>query len=327
MTQTVLVTGVAGFIGMHTAISLIRSGFQVIGVDNLNDYYPVQLKRARLSEISREESAEHFEFHETSIDDSNAMNALADRVKPAAIVHLAAQAGVRYSLENPMAYAQSNLIGMTVMLELARHHQVNHFVYASSSSVYGGSKETPYSEQQRVDSPVSFYAATKMANEMMAASYAHLYQVPATGLRFFTVYGPWGRPDMAPWLFTDAILQGKTINVFGNGAPLRDYTYIDDIVAGICRVLESPPNSTSGRPARVLNIGNGTPISVMQFIQTLEEITGKKAKLKMLPMQPGDVDVTHANISAINELTGFSPNTDCIDGMRKFVDWFRNYHN
>jgi len=325
--KTVLVTGAAGFVGMHTAIALLQAGHRVVGIDNLNDYYPSPLKRDRLDEITRVAGAgAEFSFHLTDIADEAAMRGLAEDCNPTDIIHLAAQPGARYSVDHPMAYAQSNLIGTTVVLELARQQKVDHLIYASSSSVYGGNVKVPYEETDPVDTLVSFYAATKRANEAMATSYAHLYKIPTTGLRFFTVYGPWGRPDMAPWLFTDAIENDRSIRVFGYGKPERDYTYIDDIVDGIIRVLDKPPEKTLAAPHRLLNIGNQQPVSTSEFIQTLESILGKPAIQEHLPMQPGDVEKTFASIDALNSLIGFTPNTKLHDGLSAFVQWFRDYH-
>ena len=327
--MTILLTGVAGFIGMHTAIALLARGHRVVGVDDLNAYYTPRLKHDRLAMIGRAAGAtQSFEFHHIAIEDEQAMRALANQAPPQAIVHLAAQAGVRHSIENPMAYARANLLGTTVVLEIARAARVDHLVFASSSSVYGGNTEVPYAESQRVDTPVSFYAATKRANEAMAHSYAHLYGIPTTGLRFFTVYGPWGRPDMAPWLFTDAILAGRPIRVFGHGRPQRDFTYVDDIVEGVCRVLEHPPTSgtTALAPWRVLNIGNQTPVSVTHFIDVLERLCGTKAIREPVGMQPGDVEITCADIGALHALTGFQPATPLAEGLARFVEWFRAWH-
>ncbi|MEZ5660991.1 MAG: GDP-mannose 4,6-dehydratase [Burkholderiaceae bacterium] len=326
MNERILVTGAAGFIGMHVAMALLDRGHRVVGVDNLNDYYPVSLKKARLGEITRHPQAAHFKFARADIADQDRMLELHREHDFTRIVHLAAQAGVRYSIENPLAYARSNLVGMTVILELARRAQVSHMVYASSSSVYGGNSKVPYSETDRVDSPVSFYAATKLANEAMAHSYSHLYRLPLTGLRFFTVYGPWGRPDMAPWLFTEAIAAGRPIKVFGHGKPRRDFTYIDDIVRGVVDVLDLPPPATvDGDPHRVLNIGNNEPVSVDDFIATIECTLGRRAERIPMAMQPGDVEITFADVSRLQALTDFRPNTALADGMAKFAAWYLNY--
>ncbi|MEZ5652434.1 MAG: GDP-mannose 4,6-dehydratase [Burkholderiaceae bacterium] len=326
MSECILVTGAAGFIGMHVVSDLLAHGHRVIGIDNLNDYYPVALKRARLAEIARRPDAGRFSFVHADIADHDRMLELHREHGFTRIVHLAAQAGVRYSIENPMAYARSNLVGMTVMLELARHAGVVHMVYASSSSVYGGNTKVPYSEDDRTESPVSFYAATKLANEAMAHSYAHLYRVPLTGLRFFTVYGPWGRPDMAPWLFTEAIAADRPIKVFGYGKPRRDFTYIDDIVRGVVDVLARPPEiSPRTDPHRVLNIGNNQPVTVDDFIATIEAALGRQAQRIPMDMQPGDVDITFADVSKLQAVTDFRPDTPLADGIARFVAWYIAY--
>lgn len=317
----VLVTGAAGFIGRACAQALLRAGHQVVAVDNLNDYYPVSLKHARLATLKNQPD---FQFYPQDVADWPALNTLFAQNRPDVVIHLAAQAGVRYSIENPHTYAQSNLIGMTNILEACRHYPVQHLVYASSSSVYGKNAKVPFSEDDRTDHPVSFYAASKKANEVMAASYSHLYQLPATGLRFFTVYGPWGRPDMAPWLFTEAILRGEPIKVFNHGRLQRDFTYIDDIVEGILRVLALPPQGEL--PHALYNIGNHQPVELMQFIATIEQALGQEAKKIYLPMQDGDVPVTYADTQKLRDAVGFSPETALADGMRRFVEWYREYH-
>ena len=317
----VLVTGAAGFIGRACAQALLRAGHQVVAVDNLNDYYPVSLKHARLATLKNQPD---FQFYPQDVADWPALNTLFAQNRPDVVIHLAAQAGVRYSIENPHTYAQSNLIGMTNILEACRHYPVQHLVYASSSSVYGKNAKVPFSEDDRTDHPVSFYAASKKANEVMAASYSHLYQLPATGLRFFTVYGPWGRPDMAPWLFTEAILRGEPIKVFNHGRLQRDFTYIDDIVEGILRVLARPPQGEL--PHALYNIGNHQPVELMQFIATIEQALGQEAKKIYLPMQDGDVPVTYADTQKLRDAVGFSPETALADGMRRFVEWYREYH-
>jgi len=317
----VLVTGAAGFIGRACAQALLGAGHQVVAVDNLNDYYPVSLKHARLATLKNQPD---FQFYPQDVADWPALNALFAQTRPDAVIHLAAQAGVRYSIENPHTYAQSNLIGMTNILEACRHYPVQHLVYASSSSVYGKNAKVPFSEDDRTDHPVSFYAASKKANEVMAASYSHLYQLPATGLRFFTVYGPWGRPDMAPWLFTAAILRGEPIKVFNHGRLQRDFTYIDDIVEGILRVLARPPQGEL--PHALYNIGNHQPVELMQFIATIEQALGQEANKIYLPMQDGDVPVTYADTQKLRDAVGFSPETALADGMRRFVEWYREYH-
>ena len=331
----VLVTGAAGFIGMHCIERLLARGDQVVGIDNLNDYYDVTLKESRLSRI-----ADHaaFRFHRVSIEDKEAMAGIFAEEKPDRVIHLAAQAGVRYSLENPHAYIDANLQGFMNILEGCRHHDVAHLAYASSSSVYGGNAQMPFSEHHSVDHPVSLYAATKKANELMAHTYSHLYGLPTTGLRFFTVYGPWGRPDMALFLFTDAIRNGRPIDVFNQGAMVRDFTYIDDIVEGVIRVLDktatpdpdfdpmNPDPGTSTAPFRVFNIGNGNPTPLMDYIGALEDALGMTAEKNMMPMQPGDVPATSADTSELRDWVGFAPNTDVRDGVQRFVDWYIGYY-
>ena len=320
----VLLTGAAGFIGFHTAKALLARGDEVVGIDNLNEYYPVRLKQARLSMLEPEAN---FTFEKLDLADrDNLIARFADEPFDA-IVHLAAQAGVRHSLKEPFAYGDANLNGFLAMLELARgQSSLKHMVYASSSSVYGGNEKLPFSEEDSVDHPVSLYAATKRANELMGHSYAHLYNIPLTGLRFFTVYGPWGRPDMAYWTFTDAVMQGKPISVFNNGDMRRDFTYIDDIVKGVVAVLDGPPTNDNGAPHRIYNIGNNQPEELMHFIRLIEKLTGKTANMEMKPMQPGDVYATYADISAIQRDHGFAPSTSLEDGLPKFVEWFRTYN-
>ena len=331
----VLVTGAAGFIGMHCIERLLARGDQVVGIDNLNDYYDVTLKESRLARI-----ADHaaFRFHRVSIEDKEAMAGIFAGEKPDRVIHLAAQAGVRYSLENPHAYIDANLQGFMNILEGCRHNDVAHLAYASSSSVYGGNAQMPFSEHHSVDHPVSLYAATKKANELMAHTYSHLYGLPTTGLRFFTVYGPWGRPDMALFLFTDAIRSGRPIDVFNQGAMVRDFTYIDDIVEGVIRVLDktatpdpdfdpmNPDPGTSTAPFRVFNIGNGNPTPLMDYIGALEDALGMTAEKNMMPMQPGDVPATSADTSELRDWVGFAPNTDVRDGVQRFVDWYIGYY-
>ena len=331
----VLVTGAAGFIGMHCIERLLARGDQVVGIDNLNDYYDVTLKESRLSRI-----ADHaaFRFHRVSIEDKEAMAGIFAEEKPDRVIHLAAQAGVRYSLENPHAYIDANLQGFMNILEGCRHNDVAHLAYASSSSVYGGNAQMPFSEHHSVDHPVSLYAATKKANELMAHTYSHLYGLPTTGLRFFTVYGPWGRPDMALFLFTDSIRNGRPIDVFNQGAMVRDFTYIDDIVEGVIRVLDktatpdldfdpmNPDPSSSTAPFRVFNIGNGNPTPLMDYIGALEDALGMTAEKNMMPMQPGDVPATSADTSELRDWVGFAPNTDVRDGVQRFVDWYIGYY-
>lgn len=323
----ILVTGAAGFIGMHACAALLERGWRVHGIDNLNAYYAVALKEDRLAQLGRHPAAGRFAFTRMDIADTSAVPDLFAREGFSHVLHLAAQAGVRHSIDHPLDYAHSNLLGMSVVLEAVRAAKVRHFVYASSSSVYGGNTRLPFSEDDRVDRPVSFYAATKRANEAMAYSYAHLYRIPSTGLRFFTVYGPWGRPDMAAWLFTDAILSGRPIRVFEKGRLRRDFTYIDDIVEGVCRVIERPPApDEAGAPHALFNIGNHSPNTVNELIAIIEAATGKVARREEMPMQPGDVEATFADVSRLRAATGFEPSTPLEVGMRRFIDWFREYH-
>lgn len=321
----ILLTGVAGFIGRAVAERLLQqAGVEVVGVDNLNDYYPVSLKQARLATL---EGRDGFRFVQLDLADWTALNALCGAESFDYVIHLAAQAGVRYSIDNPHVYAQSNLLGMTNVLEACRRHTIKHLVYASSSSVYGQNAKVPFAEDDRVDAPVSFYAATKKANEVMAHSYAHLYDLPCTGLRFFTVYGPWGRPDMAPWLFTEAILQGRPIKVFNHGQMQRDFTYIDDIVEGVVRVMQHVPTAGKGQPPYALfNIGNHNPVALLDFIGSIEAACGREAVKEYYPMQDGDVPVTYADTSRLRAAVGFSPDTPLQTGMQAFVDWYRAYH-
>jgi UDP-glucuronate 4-epimerase len=331
----ILLTGAAGFIGMHTTLRLLARGDEVIGVDNLNDYYDVNLKLARLQRLT---SHPNFSFHRHSVEDREAMAKLFAGEKPQRVVHLAAQAGVRYSLTNPHAYIDANLQGFINILEGCRHQKVEHLAYASSSSVYGGNTAMPFSEHQNVDHPVSLYAATKKANELMAHTYSHLFGLPTTGLRFFTVYGPWGRPDMALFLFTKAILEGKPIDVFNHGQMVRDFTYIDDIVEGVIRVLDKPaqPNpdynaaspdpATSNAPYRVFNIGNSQPTPLMDYIGALESALGIEALKNYLPLQPGDVPATNADTAELAAWVGFKPNTPVVQGVQSFVNWYRSFY-
>ncbi len=328
----VLVTGAAGFIGAALSEHLLARGDQVIGIDNLNDYYDVRLKHARRDRLITR-GGNRFAFLPLDFSDMEGLNtALAD-LEFDRIVHLGAQAGVRYSIENPHAYVQSNLAGHLNMLELARHRQVDHMVYASSSSVYGGNEKLPFSVEDRTDHPVSLYAATKKADELMSETYAHLFRLPQTGLRFFTVYGPWGRPDMALFKFTKRILAGEPIPVFNNGDMYRDFTYIDDIISGVVACLDNPPADDalekpggSTKPHTVYNIGNNKSEPLMKVIALLEEACHAKAELEMLPMQPGDVHKTYADIDAISRDLGYAPTTDIETGIPKFVDWYREYH-
>jgi UDP-glucuronate 4-epimerase len=323
----ILITGVAGFIGFHLAQRLLDRGDTVIGVDSLNDYYDVTLKEARLQQLQAHAQNALFNFIKLDITDADALNDVFQSFAPQRVVHLAAQAGVRYSLQNPLAYAQSNLLGFTNILEACRHHTIEHLVYASSSSVYGGNTKTPFSETDVVDRPVSFYAATKKANELMAYTYSHLYGLPTTGLRFFTVYGPWGRPDMSPFLFAHAIYNNQPIKVFNHGDMMRDFTYIDDIIEGVVRVIDkiATPALENSPPYRLFNIGNHQPEQLLDFIQYLEQAIGKKAIKEFLPMQNGDVKVTYADTSALNAWVGFKPNTALKTGLDKFIDWYAAY--
>lgn len=326
MSKPVLVTGAAGFIGFHTALHLLQKGRAVVGIDNMNDYYDVLLKEARLEQLS---NFDQFTFCKMDIAKQSAMESLWEEYGPfEEVVHLAAQAGVRYSLENPRSYIDSNIVGHLNLLEMVRATKgFKHFVYASSSSVYGGNEKLPYSVEDRVDSPMSLYAATKRSDELMTHSYSHLFDIPATGLRFFTVYGPWGRPDMALYIFTRAILAGEKLPVFNHGQMRRDFTYIDDIIEGVMGVLEKPPEKTEkGAPCRVLNIGNTKSESLMDYIRLLEKELGKKADLEMLPMQPGDVHETWADVSELTALTGYKPTTTIEEGIPKFIDWYKSYY-
>jgi UDP-glucuronate 4-epimerase len=326
----ILVTGAAGFIGYHTALRLLARGETVIGLDIVNDYYDPKLKRDRLGELA---AFPGFRFLEADFADHGALTAALAEQEFDGIVHLGAQAGVRYSIENPHAYVQSNLVGHVNLLEVARHRRVRHLVYASSSSVYGGNKSLPFRVEERVDHPLSLYAATKKADELMSETYAHLYRLPQTGLRFFTVYGPWGRPDMAMWIFTKAIFAGAPINVFGEGNMRRDFTYIDDIVTGVVACLDNPPPDDgeekaggSRGPHRLYNIGNHRSEELTRMIDLLEAACGRKAERRLLEMQPGDVRDTYADISAIQRDLGFEPKTTIDEGIPRFVDWYRGYH-
>lgn len=331
----ILVTGVAGFIGMHSAKKLLDGGHEIIGIDNLNDYYDVTLKEDRLKTL---EGYKNFKFLKLDIKDQKDVLDLFKKESPERVLHLAAQAGVRYSIQNPYVYIDSNIQGFINILEGCRAIKTEHLVFASSSSVYGGNTKVPFSEHDNVDHPVSLYAATKKANELMAHTYSHLYQIPTTGLRFFTVYGPWGRPDMSPMLFTKAILADEPIQVFNHGDMMRDFTYIDDIVASVNETLfkTATPNShfdahhpdpaTSHAPYRIFNIGNSQPVPLMQFIETIEDALGKKAIKKMMGMQAGDVKVTSADTSELNHWVNFKPNTSIKEGVKRFVDWYKNYY-
>lgn len=337
----VLVTGAAGFIGMHTVLALLARGDEVVGIDNLNDYYDPQLKHDRLAHIEAQRAAwapgAAFRFEVLDVADQAGVTALFERERFDRVVHLAAQAGVRYSLQNPQAYAQSNLVGFVNVLEGCRHHGVAHLVYASSSSVYGGNRKMPFAEGDPVDHPVSLYAATKKANELMAHTYSHLYGLPSTGLRFFTVYGPWGRPDMAPMLFARAILAGEAIKVFNHGQMRRDFTYIDDIVAGVVATLDrvpepddtfdrlAPTAASSWAPYRVFNIGHSEPVALLDFIAALEGALGQQAVKDLQPMQPGDVEATYADTARLEDWTGVHPVVPIGEGVARFVAWYRDY--
>ena len=322
--MSVLVTGAAGFIGYHVTRALLDRGEQVIGVDNLNDYYDVRLKRARLKQLSGRNG---FNFQEVDIADQTALAASVADARIDGIVHLAAQAGVRYSLENPFAYVHSNLVGHMSMLELQRGlPDCKHMVYASSSSVYGGNTKLPFAEADPVDRPVSLYAATKKSDELLSYAYSDLYRLPQTGLRFFTVYGPWGRPDMAIWIFTKAIIEGKPIRVFNHGDMRRDFTYVDDIVAGVLAALDKPPSDGDETPHRLYNIGNHRSEQLLHMIEVLEQAIGREAEKIMEPMQPGDVKDTYADIDAINRDLGYKPTTPIDVGIPKFVAWYKGYH-
>ena len=331
----VLITGAAGFIGMHTSIKMLERGDTIIGIDNLNDYYDVSLKHARLERLKK---YENFIFVKVNIEDKSSIKQVFTYHLPDKVIHLAAQAGVRYSLENPHAYITANIEGFLNILENCRHNAVKHLSYASSSSVYGGNKKLPFSEHDNIDHPVSLYAATKKSNELMAHTYSHLYNLPTTGLRFFTVYGPWGRPDMALFLFTKAIIAGEPINVFNHGNMVRDFTYIDDIVEGLIRVNdktatectdflpELPEPCTSNVPYRIFNIGNNVPVKLMEYIEALEDALGIEAQKNFLPMQLGDVPSTYSDTSELNRWIDFKPNTDIRDGVVNFVNWYNEFY-
>jgi UDP-glucuronate 4-epimerase len=335
----ILVTGAAGFIGFHVAKELLARGDTVVGIDNINDYYDVKLKEGRLNSLAEQPLSGNFTFIKLDLADRSKMDSLFNASKFDKVVHLGAQAGVRYSIENPHAYVDSNLIGFMNILEGCRHNKVKHLVYASSSSVYGSNESTPFSVTDNVDHPVSLYAATKKANELMAHTYSHLYQLPTTGLRFFTVYGPWGRPDMALFKFTEAILNEKPIKVFNFGNHQRDFTYIDDIVSGVILSLDksaegnknwdgkNPDPSTSKAPWKIYNIGAHNPVNLLTFIETLETALGKKAIKEMLPMQPGDVQNTYADVSALRDDTGYQPRTGLAEGVGNFVAWYRAFYS
>ncbi len=331
----ILVTGAAGFIGYHTALKLSARGDQVVGIDNLNDYYDVSLKQARLDQLTRNKL---FEFSRLDVADRAAMEALFANHRFDRVIHLAAQAGVRYSITHPRAYIDANIVGFINILEGCRHAEVPHLSYASSSSVYGANTRQPFAENDNVDHPVSLYAASKKSNELMAHAYSNLFRLPTTGLRFFTVYGPWGRPDMALFKFTKGIIEGTPIDVYNNGDMYRDFTYIDDIVEGVVRVSDKiaqpnpdwtgdePDPASSFAPYRVYNIGNNSPVRLMDFVKAIEENIGQRAKINMMPIQPGDVPATCANVSALQRDVDFKPGTSVQEGIRRFVDWYKDYY-
>jgi len=335
MSKTYLVTGAAGFIGFFVAQRLCAQGHQVVGLDNLNDYYDVSLKEARLAQLQQEPN---FRFLRLDLADRQGIADLFARKKFDRVIHLAAQAGVRYSLDNPLTYVDSNLLGHMTILEGCRHHQVEHLVYASSSSVYGMNKKMPFATEDSVDHPVSLYAATKKANELMSHTYSHLYGIPTTGLRFFTVYGPWGRPDMALFKFTKAILEDRPIDIYNNGDLSRDFTYVDDIVEGILRInqvipqhnatwsVESGSPGDSSAPYRIYNIGNGRPVKLLDFVAALEKALGKTAEKNFMPMQPGDVYATYADTQNLYAATGYQPSVGVEEGVARFVEWYRNFY-
>ncbi len=332
--KKIIVTGSAGFIGFNLSKRLLKEGHKVIGIDNMNDYYSVQLKEDRLKQLNHD----NFEFHQIDLEDLDAVNLVFESNQPDIVINLAAQAGVRYSLENPHAYINSNIVGFTNILEASRHFKIEHLIYASSSSVYGANTTKPFSTSDNIDHPLSLYAATKKSNELMAHTYSHLYNLPTTGLRFFTVYGPWGRPDMALFLFTDAIVNGKPINVFNHGDMLRDFTYIDDIVESITRLTKRPakPNSewsgatpdpsSSNAPYKIYNIGNNSPVRLMDFIEAIETKLDKIAKKNFMDLQPGDVPETYANVEDLYRDIDFRPQTSIQDGINNFIDWYLEYY-
>lgn len=335
MTKKILITGAAGFIGFHLSKRLCENGVTIHGIDNLNDYYDPQLKKDRLNELKK---YENFTFQKLDLADRDGMKDMFETTSPDVVIHLAAQAGVRYSIDNPYSYIDSNLNGFINILEGCRHNNIEHLLFASSSSVYGANTKVPFDEDDPVNHPVSLYAATKKSNELMAHSYAHLYRLPCTGLRFFTVYGPWGRPDMAYYSFTKNIYEGNSIDVFNNGDMMRDFTYIDDIIEGVIRLIETkaqpdsnwssddPKPSSSTAPYRILNIGNNQPEKLMDFINIIEEETGMHAKTNMKPMQPGDVYATYADTDKLHDAISFKPSTSLKEGIGKFIGWYREYY-
>ena len=340
--MSILVTGAAGFIGFHLCHKLIQEGHELIGIDNVNDYYDQRLKFSRLNLLKTASAAEHqgtFEFIKCNISDSTALSSVFAKHNPTVVVNLAAQAGVRYSIHNPSAYIESNITGFANILECCRHFNVRNLLYASSSSVYGGNEKYPFSENDSVDHPVSLYAATKKSNELMAHSYSHLYNIPTTGLRFFTVYGPWGRPDMALFLFTKAILEGKPIDIFNNGNMTRDFTYIDDLVQALVILIQKPATSSdrfnrssplsavSWSPYRIFNVGNSSPVTLISYIEELERCLGITAKKNFLPMQPGDVSYTSSDTSLLSEWISFTPSTPIDVGIQNFVDWYKSFYS
>lgn len=334
----VLITGTAGFIGYHLAEALIAQGAEVVGLDRINDYYNLNLKFARLKETGiaiedvqynrmlESSKYENYRFVRLNLEDASKVDRLFEREQFDKVIHLAAQAGVRYSIENPHTYIQSNITAFVNILEACRNNPVQHLVYASSSSVYGANKKIPFSTTDNVDTPVSLYAATKKSNELIAHTYSHLFNIPTTGLRFFTVYGPWGRPDMAYFLFTDAILKGKPIKVFNHGKMARDFTYIDDIVNGVIKVTEKPPSESLSPPYRIYNIGNNAPVPLMNFIIAIEEALGMEAEKEFLPMQPGDVEQTYADVQHLIDEFGYKPATPVKLGIKQFVEWYRAFY-
>ena len=339
--MTILITGAAGFIGFHITKRLLSEGIEVVGLDNLSPYYDLRLKNARLNkleELSKKRAVKFFFFKE-DLQNKIFLTELFKKFKFNKVVNLAAQAGVRYSIENPSSYINSNIVGFANLLEVCRRNDIEHLIYASSSSVYGGNKSLPFSEEHNVDHPVSLYAASKKANELLAHSYSHLYEIPTTGLRFFTVYGPWGRPDMTLFLFTKSILNEEPIKIFNKGEMIRDFTFIDDITESLFRVINKkstsdinfdylkPSSSSSWAPYRIFNIGNSNPINLMDFISTIEEILGRKAKKEFLDMQPGDVASTSADTALLEKWIGFKPKTSVKEGIKKFIDWYKNFYN
>ena len=338
--MSIIITGAAGFIGYHLSKRILMENISLIGIDNMNDYYDINLKKARLKELQKialKQDAD-FKFFKENINDISLLEKIFRKYNPEIVINLAAQAGVRYSMENPSAYIQTNLVGFSNILELSHKYSIKHLIYASSSSVYGGNTRMPFSESQNVDHPVSLYAATKRANELLAHSYSHIYSIPATGLRFFTVYGPWGRPDMALFLFTKSILEGKPIKVFNHGEMSRDFTYIDDIVESIMRLLKKPPTQdklfdtsnpnpdTSWAPHRIFNIGNSTPKSLTDYIKAIEDILGIKAIKELLPLQPGDVPATFSDCTKLESFINYKPDTSIENGIEKFISWYRKFY-